>query len=83
MVIQLTVLVLFAHVPIPNPRCVWCVCVSCLFVLSMLCGAHPFDLEGNSPENEVTDRVRTTNVPLEGLGDEISDSAKDLISRYM
>lgn len=47
----------------------------------MLCGAHPFDLEGNSPENEVTDRVRTTTVPLEGLGDEISDSAKDLISR--
>lgn len=48
----------------------------------MLCGAHPFDLEGNSPESEVTDRVRTTAVPLEGLGDEISDSAKDLISRY-
>lgn len=54
-----------------------------VLVRSMLCGAHPFDLEGNSPENEVTERARTTTVPLEGLGDEISDSAKDLISRYI
>lgn len=47
----------------------------------MLSGAHPFDLEGNASEAVVLERVRTGEVPLEGLGPGISDSAKDLISR--
>lgn len=49
----------------------------------MLIGAHPFDLYGNSTEIEVLERVRTgSTLPLEDVGTRISDSAKDLVSRY-
>lgn len=49
---------------------------------STLCGAHPFDLDSNSSEGEVVKRVKAGDIPLHELGAGISDSAKDLISRY-
>lgn len=49
---------------------------------STLCGAHPFDLDSNSSEEEVFERVKDGFVPLNELGKGVSESAKDLISRY-
>eukprot|EP00611_Tribonema_gayanum_P025464 TRINITY_DN5797_c0_g1_i1.p1 TRINITY_DN5797_c0_g1~~TRINITY_DN5797_c0_g1_i1.p1 ORF type:complete len:745 (+),score=306.50 TRINITY_DN5797_c0_g1_i1:85-2319(+) len=54
-----------------------------LILYIMLSGRHPFDPAGTATDQEVVERIRTMDVPLDGLGDDVSDSAKDLIGRLM
>ncbi|CAM9580566.1 unnamed protein product, partial [Phaeothamnion confervicola] len=50
----------------------------------MLTGMHPFDLSGDTPEDEIMSKVAREDVPLSpDVVGHLSESAKDLIRRLM